>query len=258
MEPKSFASRLIALVILGAIPIVALTGCVSARNQMVTSNRTGPVGLNLTTRQPPVEATVKSLIVYHGSGSWKRDAYWDEYTVEIVNPGDAPLTLESARLTDFRGESTMPGDNPRLLEKQSLTFEKEFNRRAREVLVQIGGGYLAVGMAGSAMFLSGIACTTASTVMFAGIIPVYAAGTIYANVNGRREIEKEFQRRRLVLPQTLAAGRSVQGSLFFRISPGPQHLALHGHTGSEPFDLTIDLTPLGPLHIKPAKLAAKD
>ncbi|MDQ5978409.1 MAG: hypothetical protein QG602_1383 [Verrucomicrobiota bacterium] len=258
MNNNSPARHLIKLTASMMLLVFTLTGCVSARYQKVDKSPIPPVPLNLTATQPPFEATLQSVVVYHGPGSWKRDAFWDEYVVSLVNRGETPLTIETASLIDFQGDPSTPGDNPWLLEKQSLTLQKEINRAAKAVLVQIGGGYLAVGAAGSVMFFSGVACGTAGSVISAGLLPVYAGGAIYENVSSRHKIEKEFQLRRLVLPQTIAPGQTLQGSLFFRISPGPQRLMLHGRAGDKPSDVTIDLTPLRSLHLKSTQPSIND
>ena len=54
----------------------------------------------------------------------------------------------------------------------------------------------------------------------------------------------------IVLPLTLAPGQTVHGSLFFRVTPGPQRLALRGQAGDEPHESIIDLAPLAGLHRK--------
>ena len=228
----------------------ALSGCVSARYQPAPKDTPPATVLNLAATQPPVEAVVHTVIVYRGPGSWKRDAYWDEYVISVTNRGLAPLSVESAMLTDFRGEATAPGDNPWTLEKQSRTRTEELNRIAKAALVQFGAGYLTVGVAGGVMFTAGTACATAGAVIFAGAIPVYAVTAVVRNYNHRHEVEAEFARRRLALPATVAPGQTAQGSLFFRISPGPQRLVLHGRAGDDPVEVTIDLGLLKGLHLK--------
>jgi len=87
--------------------------------------------------------------------------------------------------------------------------------------------------------------------MLGGLValPAYVGGTIYANVHSRHEIENEFTRRRLVLPAMIAPGQTVQGSLFFRISPGPRNLALlHQHDNAYN-KAVVDLAPLAGLHL---------
>ena len=83
-------------------------------------------------------------------------------------------------------------------------------------------------------------------------LPIAIGGTIYRNVSGRRDIEAEFTRRRLVLPLMLAPGQTAQGSLFFPITPGPRQLSLRVRAAAETFDAIIKLTPLAGLHLTPA------
>jgi hypothetical protein len=232
----------------------ALSGCVSARYKSADKKTPPPVALNLAAAQPAGEATVNTAIFYRGPGSWKRDAYWDEYVLTFVNRGSGPLVVESAGLTDLRGDSTAPGDKPWLLEKESRTRTKELNRGAKTALVQLGSG-LAVMSIGGVLFSASIGATAGAASFAVGlagaaILPFYVGGVIYRNVSSRRDIEAEFARRRLMLPATLAPGQTVSGSLFFRISPGPQRLVLRGRSGAEPVELTIDLAPLKGLHLK--------
>lgn len=237
-----------------ALAAVALSGCVSARYKPADKKTPPPVVLNLTAAQPAVEATVNTVIVYRGPGSWKRDAYWDEYVLTFVNRGSIPLVVESAGLTDLRGDTTAPGDKPWLLEKESRSRTKELNRGAKTALVQLGGG-LAVMSIGGVLFSASIGATAGAASFAVGlagaaILPFYVGGAIYRNVSRRHEIEAEFARRRLLLPATLAPGQTVSGSLFFRISPGPQRLVLRGRSGAEPVEVTVDLAPLKGLHLK--------
>jgi hypothetical protein len=82
-------------------------------------------------------------------------------------------------------------------------------------------------------------------------LPLVAVGTVVANLHSKHKIDAEFARRRLALPLTLAPGQTVQGSLFFRITPGPHRLALHGRAADQPCDVTLPLTPLAGLHLAP-------
>jgi hypothetical protein len=240
---------------------LALSGCVSARYKTAAKNTPPAVAFNLTSTRPAVEATVNTVIIFHGPGAWKRDAYWDEYVVSVANHGSVPLIVDAAALTDFCGDTTPPGDNPWLLEKASLSRQDEVNRRAKNALVQIGQGYVVVGVSGVVVgaTVTGIAGTAAAgggafAASLAGvaILPFYIGGTVYRNISSRHDIENEFAHRRLILPATVAPGGVAQGSLFFRISPGPQRLVLSGRSGAEPVEVAIELTPLKGLHLLPA------
>src|SRR4051812_11085465 len=114
------------------LPLIALGlgGCVSTKYKMAKPQATPPaVTLNLGNTPaaadapaPALAATLHTVIVYQGPGSWKREAYWDEYVVTVVNRSDKPVTIESASLTDFQGQTSAPGDNPWALENQSHDY----------------------------------------------------------------------------------------------------------------------------------------
>lgn len=254
------------------LALLAGTGCVSAKYKPAPKDTPPPVALNLTSAPakpapvftpandpsptealPTIVVTVHSVISFRGPGSWKRDAYWDEYVVSVVNRGADPLVVESAILTDFEGDATEPGINPWLLEKQSRLHVDEL-QRDHSALVQVGGGFATV-MAGSFLGVASLgggsaaAGTWAAGIVGAAVIPIYIGGAIYRNVSSRHDIEGEFARRRLVLGGVVAPGSTVSGSLFFRISPGPQRLVLHSRVGGEPRDLGVDLAPLAGLHL---------
>jgi len=239
------------LTVASALAVAALAGpgCVSARYKSAGAGTPPPLVLNLTSGEAQQVVTVHSVIAFHGPGSWKRDAYWDEYVVSIANHDTTPLVVESAELTDFRGDVTSPGDNPWLLEKQSLSRRDELNRTAKTVLVQLGTGYLAVGVSGATALIAGMGGGAVGFYAGLALFPAYVAGTVYRNVSSRHDIEAEFGRRRVALPVIVTPDATAQGSLFFRISPGPQRLVLHCRSGEVSRDLVVDLAPLAGLHL---------
>jgi hypothetical protein len=247
------AHRLIKLTVSVLLLVFTLTGCVSARYKKVKENPIPPVLLNLTAEQPALIATVGAVVIFRGPGSWKRDAYWDEYCVRLVNRGDVPFVLESVEIVDFNQDRSVPGANPWLLEKQSLSRADELNRSAKDVVIQIGGLYTGATLAVSAAYVGAGMAGIPGAIAGLIVLPAWVTGTVVRNVSGRHAIEDEFQRRRLVLPQTIAPGQILQGSLFFRIAPAPQRLVFHGRASADPCDVTIDLTPLGSLHLRPAQ-----
>ncbi len=215
--------------------------------------------LNLPATQPAAEGTLQTVISYKGPGSWKREAYWDEYVISITNRGSGPLTIATAALRPATGDPLAPGTNPWELEKYSKKWWQ--SNAARQ-----GGTYLALGagatvgagvayasamsgfMAGGTSGAAATAGTIGATAFVA--LPLVAAGTVYANVHSKHKVEAEFARRRLVLPLTIAPGATAQGSLFFRITPAPRRLALACRSGDEDQNLVFDLGPLSHLHLK--------
>ena len=229
------------VLVLLAVPFV-FTGCVSSKYKLADRGTMPPPALNLHVIQPPVELMLSAVITFQGPGSWKRDAYWDEYVLTVANRSESPLAIESASLIGRDGQAVAPGANPWTLEKKSRTPTATLSAVAEDSPAKPGNG-------GSSVLASG-----ALTVLL-GPIGAIAGGGYSANVVSREAIEREFNRRRLALPATLAPGQIAPGSFFFPIMPGPRRLALRCRVGGESREVAIDLTPLADLHRKPASAA---
>jgi len=246
--------RAATVVIAVLVPLLLLPGCSSTRYKPASKKTPPPVLLNLPSTEPPIEALLHTVIIYRGPGSWKRDAYWDEYVVTVANRGNALVTIESAWLTDFQDETTEAGTDPWKLETTSRTLVAKGFGFPRHLSIEIGGGLTALALGGGvgALVFSGGFITAGAGAIVGGILilPAIIGTTIYTNIDNRHAIEREFERRRLVLPSVLVPGQLVQGTLFFRISPGPQMLTLKCRIDNEPREVVIDLSPLAGLHLK--------
>jgi len=92
---------------------LCLAGCVSATKYKMARDDTPRAQLlNVAFPSAPLQATLTTLIVYGGPGSWKREALWDEYVVTLHNPGGQPLTVTTAGLMDRTGIARAPGIDP--------------------------------------------------------------------------------------------------------------------------------------------------
>lgn len=244
------------LLLLGGL--IMLTGCVTSKKYRLAKADTPPATvLDWSASAASVDLTLHSLIVYHGPGSWKREARWDEYVVQLVNHGDQPVTIESAALIDLQGTPQFPGSEPWALEKLSYTNWDKYGKTGVKLLAGAGLVAAYVG-AGYAMALSSLAGggTAAGAVAVMELIPVVALVDIgvvaVMNHDNKTKVQAEFDRRRLPLPRTLAAHERISGSLFFPMTPGPQRLTLKGKSGDTPVEITLELKPLAGLHLKPA------
>jgi hypothetical protein len=233
---------------------------------MADENTPPPVPLNLSAEARSVNAQVDSVIIHGGPGSWKREAYWDEYLLTITNQSEHSVDLISATLIDFQGNPVVAGDEPWQIQEQSKDWIENYDSGTTGVVLKVGAGAvmtgvilgggltLAIASGGGAAYVSGGALAAAAApILVVGAMvvaaPFIALGTWGTNVEARKQVEGEFQRRRLVLPATIQPGQVTQGSLFFRITPGPQQLKLL-FFGVEPgFDISVALTPLSDLHI---------
>ena len=179
-------------ILIPALALLACSGCVSAKYQSAANGTPPPVALNLTSAParflplestggdsnpaaapPSVAAVVHSVIVYRGPGSWKRNAYWDEYVVSLVNRDSASLVVESAMLTDFRGDTSAPDYFPWPLERQSRLRVDELNQD-HSSMIQLGGG-MATMVAGSLLGAATLGGGSAAASVWAGGIVGMAA-----------------------------------------------------------------------------------
>ena len=153
MPPLTFSScRVVAV-----LSALVCSGCVSSKykfaeyeKQAVPMNFVAtPPTANAAASGPAVDAMLNTMISLQGPGSWKRNAYWDEYVVSLTNRSSAPVTIESVTLTDFQDQRATPGTNPRELEKQSRDYESRIASTAGDVL-KIGGGVVLAGGTGLA------------------------------------------------------------------------------------------------------------
>jgi hypothetical protein len=215
-----------------------------------------PVPLNLRAEAHSVDALIDTVIIYAGPGSWKREAYWDEYILTLTNHGEHPVDLTSATLVDFQGNSVMPGDDPWELQEQSKEWIKNYDSGTTGVVLKVGASMVLIGTAavgtlaliGPGVMAGGAA--VAVPVAAIATLPFIGIGTILVNVEGRLKIEEEYQRRRLALPAVIQPGQACRGSLFFRIAPGPKKLILVFSVPDSQVEVPVDLTSLSDLHIE--------
>lgn len=238
------------------LAVVALTagGCLAPKYKMVRQDSGPPLPVELRTQCPALEATLHGLIIFNGPGSWKRRAYWDEYILSLHNPSHQPLSVATVTLADYSGEAQLPGDHPWRLERRSKTLEQKY-RDAGFAFVRNAAPAVVITYSGAGLVAAsgGIFSAGAGTIMVgtAIAIPVYYVAVWAVNHQNKRAIEAEFDRRRIVLPLTLAAGETRTGSLFFPMVPDPSLLTVHTVVEGVPAEVVLELAALHGLHSKP-------
>lgn len=246
----SRASRFVAVIALSLSVAGLFTGCVSNKYKKAKSDTPLPQLLNVAFAPAPLEATLNSVITYNGPGSWKRDAFWDEYVVTLHNPGSQPLTVVTAGLTDFAGLARTAGGEPWVLENESRTLERKYKDAGMAFVRYTAPGLLIVGTgtaaAASAGFLSAGAGAAGAAIVV--VLPIYYIGVVVINHKNKAAMSGEFNRRRLVLPLTLAAGETRTGSFFFPMTVSPQSLRLEWLKGGERSAIVLPLPMLAGLH----------
>ena len=247
----SRASRLVAVMALSLSVAGLFTGCVSNKYKMAASGTALPQLLNVAFAPAPLEATLNSVITFNGPGSWKRDAFWDEYIVTLHNPGNQPLTVTTAGLTDFAGLARTAGGEPWGLENESRTLERKYKDAGMAFVRYTAPGLLIVGTgtaaAASAGFLSAGAATAGAAIVV--VLPIYYIGVVVINHKNKAAMSGEFNRRRHALSLRLAPGETRTGSFFFPTVPSPRSLGLGWSTATASGESVLPLDFLHGLHV---------
>jgi hypothetical protein len=240
-------------VALTGIAACLLVGCLSPKYKPAGKNTLPAHPLNIAfPAAPPLNATLNTLIAFGGPGSWKREAFWDEYVVTLRNEGDQPLQVDSIMLADYADVSHPPGDDPWALERQSRDLEKKY-RDAGLAFARIAAPRVLAATAEPAVLTGagvGSAGAAAAAATTAVALPVYGLTVLGINSHKKAAIKAEFTRRRLPLPLRLGPGETRSGSLFFPMVPNPRSLSVHWSNESDRGDSSLALDVLRGLHMK--------
>jgi hypothetical protein len=249
--PAAFVALLMTFVLLA-------TSCVSSGYRAAPKDTAAPQFLNVAFAPDRLDAKLVTVITYNGPGSWKRNAFWDEYIVTLHNAGSEPVTIATAGLIEYDGTVRAAGAAPWALEKESKSLEQKYRAAGIAFVRYTAPGALIVGgglaAAASAGILSAAAATAATVTVVA--LPLYYIGVLTINHSNKGAMEKQFKLRRLVEPLTLAAGETRTGSFFFPMVPSPRALTLRWSDSASRGDAAVQLDFLRDLHVKPVSQPA--
>lgn len=239
------------IVVFAGAALCLLMGCVSPRYKFASKDTPPARALNVNFPPAPLEAKLTTAITFGGPGSWKREAFWDEYIVAIHNHGDRPLQVTAVTLVDFAGTPRAAGDDPWALERESKTLERQYRdtgmafarMAAPRVLVATTEPVV---IAGAGIGTAGAAVAATATAV---ALPIYGLAIWGINSHNKAAIKAEFTRRRLPLPLRLATGETRTGSLFFPMVPNPRSLAMNWSNESDKGDSVLMLDFLRGLHV---------
>src|ERR1700674_1691672 len=249
--PRLRASLAIAL---ACAALCVLTGCLAANYKLAGKDTPPARALTVHFAPAPLDANLSNVITDGGPGSWKREAFWDEYVVALHNTGDQPLQVASVTLVDFAGTSRTAGDDPWALERESKTLERKY-RDAGMAFARIAAPRVLVTTAEPVVAANvglGTVGAAAAATATAVALPVYGLAIWGINRHHKAAIRAEFNRRRLPLPLTLAPGQTRTGSLFFPMVPNPRSLDLNWSNESGTGDPVLPLDFLRGIHVTAA------
>jgi hypothetical protein len=207
--------------------------------------------LNVKFPSSTLDASLYTVISDGGPGSWKREAFWDEYVVIMHNESDQALNISAATLMDYAGAVRPAGTDPWALERESKTLEKRYRDAGIDFARTAAPRVIATAAEPGVVAGAGIGATGAVAVATATAvaIPVYGVTIFSINMHNKASIKKEFNRRRMPLPLTLGPGETRVGSFFFPMVPNPQALTLRWASSAGDGETALDLHFLEGLHV---------
>jgi hypothetical protein len=222
--------------------------CVSPKYQHAAKSTPPIQPLNVKFPAATLESSLFAEISAGAPGSWKREAFWDEYIVIVRNEGDQALNVTCATLVDYSGTARVAGSDPWALERESKTLEKRYRDTGIAFSRMAAPRVIASAAEPTVAASTGVATATAAAVT-AVAIPVYGATVLGINMHNKAAIRKEFNRRRIQTPLTLAPGETRAGSFFFPMVPNPQALAVHWTNNGGDGETSLELPFLQGLHV---------
>ena len=230
---------------------LALVGCVSSKFATVPHRGPNP-SLELRGPKDPLQSTVDSVIVRHGPGSWKREAFWDEYMLSLSNTHRTPVQVLSLRLTDADGITLEPGDNCWQLEADGrrwwsrVALQQNLELGTETAIAGVSRVLRPIGVLAGTLAIYGLPLTGVG--IGALVLPMLGESWHRDSDAKQREVVDEFESRRIQLPATVSPGQTLRKSVFFRISPSPRLLVVAYEVAGEFREIVIPLTPLAGYH----------
>ena len=237
--------------LLFAAALCLVAACVSPKYQRAAKSTPPIQPLDVKFPSSMLDSSLHTEISDGGPGSWKREAFWDEYIVSMRNEGDQALNISSATLIDYAGAVRSAGSDPWALERESKSLEKRyrdagiaFSRMAAPRVILSAAEPTVVASAGI-----GTAGAATAATLTAVALPVYGVTVFGINMHKKAAIKKEFNRRRVPLPLTLGPGETHTGSFFFPMVPNPQALSVRWTSSAGDGETTLELHFLQGLHV---------
>lgn len=228
--------------------ILCQGACVSRKYQRAAKTTPPIQPLNVQFPSATLDSSLYAEISDGAPGSWKREAFWDEYVVVLHNKGDKALTIVSATLADYAGAVRPAGSDPWALERESKSLERRY-RDAGIAFSRMAAPRLIASAAEPTVAASAGISTAAAAAVTVVALPVYGATVLGINMHNKSVIKKEFNRRRIQLPLTLGAGETRAGSFFFPMVPNPQSLTVRWTGSAGGGETTLELQFLQGLHV---------
>jgi hypothetical protein len=208
---------------------------------------------------------VHQLIFRNSGGSWVRDANWDEYVLIIKNDSQDIFEIHDINLYSDK----LPAPVESSTSREQLDARSNSTLRALKDVGIVGG----VGVvAPSALIIGGVgtsggilsASTAGAAAAAIGVVAIpvgLIGGTVYVINRHRRDsedkvlIDRTLKERGFALPLQIPPGMQLEKSVFFPVTPAPTRLIVSETTGGNAGEISVDLSALAQLHLKPPSSA---
>jgi hypothetical protein len=216
----------------GALLMLALLSACAYNKKLETAVPLEPKSAIASASDVRLSARIDAVIVRDGPGSWSKNADWDEYLLHLRATSGWSLDITRVVVIDSLGKRHKPRAYMRELADESKETAKRYQDEDLEVTANAGAalfwtGYF-VGGASAAAGLATLGTAGAAAGAAVGglvVAPVLmTAGVVVAAQE--YQVQREIDRRRTVLPLTLAAGQDLPATLFFPVAPSPQQVEI--------------------------------
>ena len=260
MDSPFTQSSALRMAVLGALAVVALSGC--GGSKVLRKPEPLPVTQSLAAASDQrLAATLDWVIVRDGPGTWAKNVDWDEYLIRVQNLTDKPIRVTNITVFDSLGTRIDIGRNRgRLIEGTRRT-----KRRYKDDRLKVKAGV----SAGLLMTTGGVSAAAAAAVGFAAVAGYSNAaslssalltGTIVAPalviggfVRGLHDskVDRRIGSRQTRLPVVLQEAQEKRLDIFFPLAPSPRQIELTYVDSQGHHILIIDThTALDGLHLE--------
>jgi hypothetical protein len=248
------------VIYLGAVLVLTLLSACTYHKKLEKPIPLQPAGAIATAVDERLSATLDSIIVRDGPGSWSKNADWDEYLLHILVSSDRPVEITRIVVVDSLGKHRKPS----AIRGDLQSGSKETARRYKDANLEVTAGYggaglvvagYAVGGASAAVGLATLGTSGAAAgAAVAGAVvvaPVLMTAGIVVAVQEMR-VQSEIRHRSTEFPVTVAVDQQLPLDVFFPIAPAPQRVEVTYRDSAGEHVLVIDTkAALAGLHLLP-------
>ncbi|MBL4661474.1 MAG: hypothetical protein JKY19_14040 [Alcanivoracaceae bacterium] len=201
-----------------------------------------------------IEVSLNKLLVRNSSGSWAKDAKWDEYIFHIENISDKSITIENITIIGALDKTFIPLTTRRHLNKETRSTINRYKKAGIKIKLGDGSTNMLAGSLTGAVVGTGIGAgiastgaltTSAGTLTTAGgavvvAIPALAIGGIVKIVNNTK-VSNQIKKRQTQMPLSISTKQKEIIDLFYSAIPGPKQIEILYSDSNEQHVLIMNL-----------------